>query len=86
MHKEIKSYVESEAFRDMVHTMVKKEFKEILNMITVPFVTVTAPVAVLAGYLLIGQFNGTMDANKVLAEEIKNLSVAVAELRIKVDK
>lgn len=77
---EIQKYVESEAFKAMIHNMVKGEFKEILNMITVPFAVITIPMAVLLAYMVIHQFDNNTEANAKLADEIKVLSSSVAKL------
>lgn len=76
----VNKHIESEAFKAMIHSMVKGEFKEMVSLISMPFIVVTVPMAILVGYMVIYQFNQTNEVNDRLATELNQLSISVAKL------
>ena len=69
-----------------VSQLVKKNFKDMFSLITLPFTVVTIPLVVFSGYLVQDKLNGNEVATKELSRAISILSISVARLEEKTNK
>jgi len=83
IHAVVKEILESEEMKSIIGNHVKLNFKELIGMLSVPFMGITLPLAGFVIFLVWGQFEEQQTTTKDLAKEINNLSVAVGKLQVK---